>query len=91
MIIKPTDNVSSRGVGLPKSKDEIEIKAFIDTISDNRTNLIFYLRFICGYDWHDVAKVIGGRNTEDAVKSVCYRYLRQNSSHKSLQHPQTEK
>lgn len=56
-------------------KSEAEVKAYIDTITDNRTNLIFYLRFICGYEWQAVAEVIGGRNTEDAVKSVCYRYL----------------
>lgn len=56
-------------------RSEAEIKAYIDTIADNRTNLIFYLRFICGYEWKDVAGVIGGRNSVDAVKSVCYRYL----------------
>ena len=51
------------------------VKSFIDSIDDNRTNLIFYLRFICGYEWQTVAEVIGGRNTENAVKSQCYRYL----------------
>ncbi len=56
-------------------ESEIHVKAWIDTIQDNRTNLIFYLRFICGYEWQAVADVIGGRNTENAVKSQCYRYL----------------
>lgn len=56
-------------------KSEAEIKAYIDTITDNRTNLIFYLRFICGYGWQEVAEVIGGKNTEDSVRMVCYRYL----------------
>lgn len=58
-----------------KTVSEKAVKAFIDSITDNRTNLIFYLRFICGYDWQGVAEVIGGRNTVDAVKSQCYRYL----------------
>lgn len=58
-----------------KAVSEKAVKAYIDTITDNRTNLIFYLRFICGYDWQGVAEVIGGRNTVDAVKSQCYRYL----------------
>lgn len=58
-----------------KEVSEKAVKAFIDSITDNRTNLIFYLRFICGYDWQGVAEVIGGRNTVDAVKSQCYRYL----------------
>ena len=55
---------------------ETEVKAWIDTISDNRTNVIFYLRFICGYEWRDVAEVIGGRNTENGVKSLVYRFFR---------------
>ena len=60
--------------GLVKTSEK-SVKAWIDTIDDNRTNLIFYLRFICGYEWQAVAEVIGGRNTENAVKSMCYRYL----------------
>lgn len=60
--------------GLVNSSEKT-IKAWIDCIDDNRTNLIFYLRFICGYEWQAVAEVIGGRNTENAVKSMCYRYL----------------
>lgn len=60
-------------------ESEIHVKAWIDTIQDNRTNLIFYLRFVCGYEWQAVAEVIGGRNTENAVKSQCYRYLQSTS------------
>ena len=56
-------------------KSETEVKTWISTIRDNRTNLIFYLRFVCGYEWQEVAEVIGGKNTEAAVKSQCYRYL----------------
>ena len=56
-------------------ESEVSVKEWIATITDSRTNLIFYLRFICGYEWQEVANVIGGRNTENAVKSQCYRYL----------------
>lgn len=56
-------------------KSELTVKRFIDTIQDNRTNLIFYLRWICGYDWQEVANVIGGKNTASAVKCAAYRYL----------------
>ena len=56
-------------------KSQGRVKAWISTITDNRTNLIFYLRFVCGYDWQEVADVIGGKNTANAVKSQCYRYL----------------
>ena len=56
-------------------RSEANVKRFIDSIQDNRINLIFYLRFLCGYGWQQVAEVIGGRNTENSVKSQCYRYL----------------
>ena len=70
---------------------ETEIKEYIDTITDNRTNLIFHLRFICGLEWKDVADCVGGRNTEDAVKSVCYRYLQQENASCALQRPKNSK
>ena len=54
---------------------EPEIRAFIDSIEDNRTKVIFKLRFLCGYKWEAVAVMIGGGNTVDAVKSCCYRFL----------------
>ena len=58
-------------------ESEPPVRAFVDTIEDNRTNLIFYLRFLCGEDWQEVADTIGGGNSPDAVKAVCYRYLRE--------------
>lgn len=54
---------------------EREVRRFVDSIEDNRTKLIFNLRFICGLKWEAVAVMIGGGNSEDAVKSACYRYL----------------
>ena len=57
-------------------ESEAEVKTWIATIRDNRTNLIFYLRFICGYEWQEVAEVVGGKNTEAAVKSLVYRFFR---------------
>ena len=58
-------------------KSEEEIKAFIDTIGDNRTRLIFRLRFLCGCKWEDIADLIGWEGTVDAVKMNCYRYLQE--------------
>lgn len=54
---------------------EKEIREFVDSIDDNRTRLIFNLRFLCGLKWEAVAVMIGGGNSVDAVKSVCYRFL----------------
>lgn len=61
-------------------EDEIKtgeetILPFIRSIEDDQTRLIFRLRFIRGLTWKEVAAVIGGRNSEDSVKMVCYRYL----------------
>ena len=69
------EEVVSTYEALVKKSGE-EVKTWIATILDNRTNLIFYLRFVCGYEWQAVAEVIGGRNTENAVKSLVYRFFR---------------
>lgn len=57
------------------ARSEPRIREWIDTIQDNRTRQIFSLRFLAGFAWADVAMIIGGKNTEEAVKAVCYRYL----------------
>ncbi|WP_409969597.1 hypothetical protein RFF05_06705 [Bengtsoniella intestinalis] len=54
---------------------EQEIKSFIDSIDNDYIRMIFRLRFLRGLTWKQVAAVVGGRNTEDGVKSACYRYL----------------
>lgn len=54
---------------------EGQIMPFIQGIDDDQTRLIFRLRFLRGLAWKEVASVIGGRNSEDSVKMVCYRYL----------------
>lgn len=58
------------------ARSEVEVKTFIDTIGDNRTRLIFRLRFLCGCKWEDVAELIGGRNNEKTVSMACYNYLK---------------
>ena len=58
-----------------KRSEESGIREWIEAIPDNRTMVIFNLRFLCGMEWRDVADFVGGRNTAEAVKAVCYRYL----------------
>lgn len=48
---------------------------YIDTIEDAQTRMIFRLRFVHCMTWSQVAKAIGGRNTANSVKLICYRYL----------------
>lgn len=56
------------------SKSEKRIRKWIDAIPDNRTKVVFNLRFLCGLRWEDVGEYINANSTE-AVKSICYRYL----------------
>ena len=51
------------------------VTKFVNQISDERTRLIFRLRFIGGLSWDEVAKMIGGGNSPEAVKMCCYRFL----------------
>lgn len=59
------------------SQEEAAVSDFIDGIVNDQTRMIFRLRFLRCLTWSEVAAVIGGRNTEEGVKSVCYRYLAQ--------------
>lgn len=52
------------------------INTYIGTIEDQRTRMIFRLRFIRCMTWSEVAYAIGGKNTEKGVKCTCYRYMK---------------
>ena len=51
------------------------LERYIADIPDSLTRQIFTLRFINGLTWLQVAYSIGGYNTEDSVKKICYRHL----------------
>ena len=57
------------------ARSEETIAVWIAGIEDNTTRLVFRLRFIRGMPWKVVASVLGGRNSEDGAKSICYRFL----------------
>lgn len=48
---------------------------YITEIDDSLTREIFIFRFVNGLSWRQVAASIGGNNTEESVKKICYRYL----------------
>ena len=52
-----------------------KLEKYIGTIKDDQTRMIFRLRFIHCMTWPQVAEAIGGRNTANSVKLICYRYL----------------
>lgn len=57
------------------AQEEQRLEALISGIEDDQTRMIFRLRFLRCLTWVEVAELIGGRNTESAVKNACYRYL----------------
>lgn len=54
------------------------LERYIADIPDSLTRQVFTLRFINGLSWLQIAFSVGGGNTEDSVKKICYRYLKKN-------------
>ena len=55
-----------------------EIEQFIENISDNTIRQILKYKYIRGYSWQRVARVIGGNNTQDGVRKKAKRFLEKN-------------
>ncbi|MCD8323183.1 MAG: hypothetical protein LUC89_09920 [Oscillospiraceae bacterium] len=53
-----------------------KVQAYINGIENAYIRVLFQLRFLRGYAWKEVAATVGGYTTEEAVKMVCYRYLK---------------
>lgn len=51
------------------------LERYIADIPDSLTRQVFTLRFINGLTWLQVACSIGN-NTEQSVKMICYRYIK---------------
>lgn len=51
------------------------LNEYIDSVEDSLTRQILTLRYVNGLSWQQVADSVGGANTEDSVKKICYRYL----------------
>lgn len=61
------------------------IEEYIAAIPDSRTRSVFVLRFLRGMSWRMIALRLGGGNTSDSAKKICYRYLKKaggNGSHR---------
>ena len=82
-----SDKVGDLAVEIAEVDDEIQrldaeihtseaiITAWLSEIEDMKTRIIFRLRFIRGYQWKEIAGVVGKFDTEDSVKRTAYRYL----------------
>ena len=74
IILSDQENDVQRLEKILQRSSEI-VKGFVDEIPDNHQKLVFKLRFQCGMSWAEVAKALGGKNTQESVKMMCYRYL----------------
>lgn len=54
-----------------------EVIIYINGIEDSHTRRILSMRYIDGLTWKQIAKNIGGGNTEDAVRKAADRFLEQ--------------
>jgi hypothetical protein len=52
-----------------------KITAFIGSIDDDITRLVFRFRVLYGYTWTDIAATLGGYNTEGSVRKRYFNYF----------------
>lgn len=57
-------------------KERIIIEEYIRSVKDYQIRLILSYRFIDLMTWRQISMMIGGGNTEDSVKKMCYRFLK---------------
>lgn len=60
-----------------RKKERDRLRAYIDEVEDAQIRMILDLRFAKRLSWVKVAQRIGGPNTADSVRMVCFRYLRE--------------
>lgn len=51
------------------------LNRYIGAIDDSLLRQVLSYRFVSGLSWRQVAAHIGGGNTADSVKKICYRFL----------------
>lgn len=57
-------------------EERLKLEQYIAGIDDSLTREVYRLRFISGLSWAQVAASIGGGNTADSVRMICYRHLK---------------
>ena len=56
-------------------QERAKVEAYINSIDDEQTRLIFRLRFLHCLTWQEVAEIIGRRNTAAGVRMICKRHM----------------
>ena len=77
-----TDCVKSRKEWLTTKieslRNDIEVfDAFMDTVDDSQLRQIIFYHYVMRYSWVKTAHLIGGGNSECAVRLRVYRYIQQ--------------
>lgn len=61
---------------IERLKDDIEsFDAFMDTVDDSQLRQIIFYHYVMRYSWVKTAHMIGGGNSECAVRLRVYRYM----------------
>lgn len=83
----PNDDIAKRRGMLEIRRDHLErleeqillkineIERYMNSISNSRIRLIIRLRYINCLQWEEVARQMGGGNTEDTCRMMLNRYL----------------
>ncbi len=74
LIVEIKDRIMYEQIEYIKERKAIEDD--IRSVEDYQIRLILSLRFVDLMTWNQIALIIGGNNTEDSVKKICYRYLK---------------
>lgn len=77
-LVMEIDDVKKRiaCLELECAQEKRTLEAYLRTIKDDHTRMIFRLRFLHCMTWSQVADTIGGGNSATNVKLICYRYLK---------------
>lgn len=59
--------------------EQNRLERYIAGIPDSRTRMIMSFRFVDGFSWGKVAYKVGGGNTADSVRKICFRYINSHS------------
>ncbi|MGN0787108.1 MAG: hypothetical protein ACI4OB_06920 [Christensenellales bacterium] len=54
----------------------MELEEAIEKVDDPLVQLIMYNRFVDLKSWEEVADAVGGNNTSESVKKMCYRFIK---------------
>ncbi len=77
-IVEQMETIQARQQQYIETRERLQ--AYIDNIADPHIKLIMLYCFVDLMSWQAVAEAVGGNNSEDSVKKLCYRYLKRSQN-----------